>query len=159
MFDFLKKSYRCMAPIDGRVVELSEVPNPVFAEGLAGEGIAIETTGDIVVSPVDGKLTMIFTTNHAFAVTQDNGISILVHIGIDTIALEGEGFERMVEEGQSVKMGEPILKVDREKIQSKGYSLITPVLITNSENVKEIIGNIGGEVSSGEHEVLTYKLK
>lgn len=159
MFGFLKKSFKLVAPVDGKVIPLSEVPDEVFAQKMAGDGVAIETTGDTIKAPADGMLTMIFKTNHAFGLNLENGIEVLVHIGLDTVALEGEGFERLAEEGKFVKAGEPIIKVDRKLITEKGYSLVTPVLITNADKVSEIKGLEGTTVTSGESEVLTYKLK
>ncbi|SKA88794.1 PTS system IIA component, Glc family [Clostridium sp. USBA 49] len=159
MFDFLKKTYKLVAPIDGKVVELSKVPDPVFAEKMAGDGVAIETTGDTIVSPADGKLSMIFKTNHAFGITLKNGIELLVHIGIDTVALDGKGFERIAKEGQEVKAGDPIIKINRKEILDSGYSLITPVLITNVDDVKDISANIGVEVKAGCDEILSFKIK
>lgn len=159
MFGFLKKSYKLIAPIDGKVVDLSSVPDQVFAEKMAGDGIAIETTGNTIVAPADGTISMIFKTNHAFGITLSNGAEILVHIGLDTVALEGAGFERVAQEGQEVKAGDVIIKINREEITSKGYSLITPVLITNMDMFKDISGNIGADVKAGNDEVVTYKAK
>jgi glucose-specific phosphotransferase system IIA component len=159
MFGFFKKNYKLVAPIDGKVIELSKVPDQVFAEKMAGDGIAIEPTGDIIVAPADGKLSMIFKTNHAFGINLSNGAEILVHIGLDTVALEGEGFERIAEEGQDVKAGDPIIKINREELISKGYSLVTPVLITNPDGFKDIVGSIGANVKAGSDEVINYKEK
>lgn len=159
MFGFLKKNYKLVAPVDGKVVDLSQVPDQVFAEKMAGDGVAIETTGDTIVAPADGKVSMIFKTNHAFGITLSNGAEILVHIGLDTVALEGAGFERIAQEGQEVKAGDVIIKINREEITSKGYSLITPVLVTNPDIFKDIEGNIGASVKAGNDEVLTYKAK
>lgn len=159
MFGFLKKNYKLVAPVDGKVVDLSQVPDQVFAEKMAGDGVAIETTGDTIVAPADGKVSMIFKTNHAFGITLSNGAEILVHIGLDTVALEGAGFERIAQEGQEVKAGDVIIKINREEITSKGYSLITPVLVTNPDIFKDIEGNIGTIVKAGNDEVLTYKAK
>ncbi|MCM0647094.1 PTS glucose transporter subunit IIA [Clostridium swellfunianum] len=159
MFGFLKKNYKLVAPVDGKVVDLSQVPDQVFAEKMAGDGVAIETTGDTIVAPADGKVSMIFKTNHAFGITLSNGAEILVHIGLDTVALEGAGFERIAQEGQEVKAGDVIIKINREEITSKGYSLITPVLVTNPDIFKDIEGNIGAIVKAGNDEVLTYKAK
>lgn len=159
MFGFLKKNYKLFAPVDGKVIDLSQVPDQVFAEKMAGDGIAIDPTGNTIVAPADGKISMIFKTNHAFGINLSNGAEILVHIGLDTVALEGAGFERIAEEGQEVKAGDPVIKIDREEIISKGYSLITPVLITNIDNFKDITGNIGVSVKAGSDEVLTYKSK
>ena len=105
---------------------------------MAGDGFAINYTGSTVVAPCDGTLTLIFKTNHAFSITTDNGVELLIHIGLDTVTLNGEGFERLIEEGQKVKAGTPIIKLNRELIESKGISLVTPVLITNVDSVKSI---------------------
>jgi len=159
MFGFFKKSFKLIAPIDGKIIDISEVPDQVFAQKMAGDGVAIDTTGDTVVAPADGNLSMIFKTNHAFGITLSNGAEILVHIGLDTVALEGAGFERVAQEGQDVKAGDIIIKLNRDEIISKGYSLLTPVLITNPDNFKEIEMNIGAQVKAGQDEVLTYKAK
>lgn len=159
MFGFLKKNYKLVAPVDGEVIELSEVPDAVFAQKMAGDGVAIETTGDTIVAPADGKLSMIFKTNHAFGLNLENGAEILVHIGIDTVALEGEGFHRIASEGQFVKAGDPIIKINRDIIVKKGYSLVTPVLITNPDMTSEIKSFVGESVKAGENEILTYKTK
>lgn len=159
MFGFLKKNYKLVAPVEGTVIDLSEVPDQVFAEKMAGDGVAIQPTGNIIVSPADGKLTMIFKTNHAFGIITSEGIEILVHIGVDTVALEGEGFERLAEEGQDVKAGDPIIKINRDEIIKGGYSLVTPVLITNPDNIKELEVKVGTRVRAGEDEVISYKIK
>lgn len=159
MFGFFKKSFKLIAPIDGKILDISEVPDQVFAQKMAGDGVAIDTTGDTVVAPADGNLSMIFKTNHAFGITLSNGAEILVHIGLDTVALEGAGFERIAQEGQDVKAGDVIIKLNRDEIISKGYSLLTPVLITNPDNFKELEMNIGAQVKAGQDEILTYKAK
>lgn len=159
MFGLFKKSFTLVAPVDGKIIDLSEVQDPVFAQKMAGDGVAIETTGDTIVSPAAGKLSFIFKTNHAFGLNLENGAEVLVHIGLDTVALEGEGFERLASEGAIVKAGEPIIKINRALITDKGYSLITPVLITNFDSVSEIKGNTGDIVKAGESEILTYKMK
>lgn len=157
MFGFLKKELKLIAPIDGKTIDLSAVPDPVFAEKMAGDGIAIDSTGDTIVAPCDGTLTLIFKTNHAFAITLDNGIELLVHIGLDTVSLDGQGFERLATEGQKVKAGTPIVKLDREFIEGKGISLITPILITNVDSVKSISPIVGVTAVAGETDILTYK--
>lgn len=159
MFDFLKKSYNLVAPIDGKIIDLSEVPDQVFAERLAGDGVAIDSTGDTIVAPADGKLSLIFRTNHAFGITLNNGVELLVHIGLETVALEGAGFQRIATEGQVVKAGDPIVKINREEILSKGCSLVTPVLITNPDIIKDLKCKVGETVKAGEGEILTYKTK
>ena len=132
MFGLFKKELKLIAPATGKTIDLSQVPDQVFAEKMAGDGVAIEVTGDTIVAPADGELSLVFKTNHAFAMTLSNGIELLVHVGIDTVSLEGEGFERLTEPGQQVKAGTPILKIDRDFILGKGLKLHTPVLITAS---------------------------
>lgn len=159
MFNFFKRNFKLVAPITGIVKDLSEVPDQVFAERMAGDGVAIEPNDDLVVAPAEGTLTMIFKTNHAFAITTSEGIEILVHIGLDTVALQGDGFERIAKEGQEIKAGEPIIRINREEIIKKGYSLVTPLLITNTDNIKDLEVKLGAKVNAGQDEVLTYKLK
>lgn len=157
MFSFFKKGIELLAPVSGNAVDLSQVPDPVFSQKMAGDGLAIEATGDTAVAPCDGTITLIFKTNHAFGMQLDNGIELLIHIGIDTVELNGEGFERLIEEGSKVKAGTPIIKFDKEFIKNKGLSLSTPVLVTNVDVVKEIKPSIGTQVSAGKDIVLTIK--
>lgn len=159
MLEFFKRSYRLVAPVSGKVMDLTTVPDDIFADKMVGDGIAIDSTDDLVVAPADGEVNLIFKTNHAFAMILENDVEILVHIGLDTIGLGGEGFVRLVEEGQKVRTGTPILKIDRNFISSRSYSLITPVVITNHDVVNFIPLNIGNEVKAGNDSVLEYKLK
>jgi len=162
MFNFFKKNQNkevsLVAPITGRTIDLSNVPDKVFAEKLAGDGIAIDPTGDVIVAPADGELTLVFKTMHAFAITLANGAELLIHIGIDTVSLNGEGFQQLVEAGAMVKAGTPIIKIDRDFILSKGLSLITPVLITNMDIVKELNTNVDKDVVAGQNEVISFSL-
>ena len=165
MFGFFKKkkvteekdnTLRLVSAVSGKSIPLSEVPDEVFAQKMAGDGIAIDSTGDTVVAPADGELTLVFKTKHAFALTLDNGIELLVHIGIETVGLNGEGFEQLVEQGTKVKAGTPIIKFDREFIKSKGLSLITPILITNPDSAKSINTIENVETVAGETVVIEY---
>lgn len=163
MFGFLKKNKRnsslsFVAPVTGKTIDLSDIPDPVFAQKMAGDGLGIDSTGDVIVAPCDGDLTLVFKTKHAFAMTLENDIEILVHIGIETVSLNGEGFEQLVEQGTTVKAGTPIIKIDREFIKSKGLSLVTPVLITNPDITKSIDTKIGIDVVAGETTVLEYSI-
>lgn len=126
---------------------------------MAGDGIAIDTTGDTIVAPADGELTLVFKTKHAFALTLENGVELLVHIGIETVGLEGEGFEQLVEQGAKVKAGTPIIKIDRELIKSKGLSLITPILITNPDILGTITPVENIDTIAGETTVIEYTVK
>lgn len=159
MFNFLKKEFNLLAPVDGKSIDLSEVPDEVFSKRMAGDGIAIDATGSTFVAPADGVLTLVFNTNHAYALTLDSGAEILVHIGIDTVELKGEGFIRLKEQGKRVKAGEPIMKVDKQSIESKGYSLITPVLITNIDKFKDVNYVVDKQVKAAKDIIISYLKK
>ena len=147
-----------VAPISGKAIPLSEVPDPVFSEKLAGDGMAILIEGDTVVAPADGEVTLVFKTKHAIAMTLDNGLELLIHVGLDTVSLEGEGFEQLVEQGTRVKAGTPLLKVDKNVILSKGLSLATPVLITNVDAAKSITPVESGDVVAGKTVVVNFEV-
>lgn len=158
MFGFFKKTLTLMAPITGETVNLTSVPDEAFSKKMVGDGIAIKPTGDTVVSPCDGVLSLIMETKHAFAITLDNGVEILVHVGVDTVHLNGAGFTILAEVGQAVKAGTPIIKLDKIALEAAGINLITPVLIANVDYVKEIKGLAGKNVIAGEDVVVEYKL-
>lgn len=166
MFGLFKKkkeenqdnSLRLVAPVNGKSLPLSEVPDPVFAQKMTGDGLAMDPDDDIIVAPADGELTLVFNTKHAFAMTLDNGIELLVHIGIETVSLNGEGFEQLAEAGTKVKAGTPIIKVDREFVKSKNLPLITPVLITNPDILKSITPVENVNTVAGETTILEYTL-
>ena len=101
-----------VAPLSGEIVNIEDVPDVVFAEKIVGDGIAIKPTGNKMVAPVDGTIGKIFETNHAFSIESDSGIELFVHFGIDTVELKGEGFKRIAEEGQRVKVGDPVIEFD-----------------------------------------------
>jgi sugar PTS system EIIA component len=159
MLDIFKKKFELVAPVSGMAIDLSKVPDQVFAQRMAGDGIAIDSTGDVITAPASGLLTLIFRTNHAFGITLDNGIELLVHVGLDTVELEGEGFERIAKQGVRVNVGDPIIRVNRELITSKGCSLITPVLVTNMDKLGSIKTVTDKQVTGGKDVVVTYKLK
>lgn len=159
MFRFLKKNHVLIAPISGKIINLNEVPDEVFAQKISGDGVAIKPTGDIIVAPADGMLTLVFRTNHAFGMKLVNGIEILVHIGIDSVRLQGEGFERIAIEGSKIKVGDPIIKINREFLISKNINLITPVLITNMDKISDLIVETNILVEYGKDHILTYKIK
>jgi PTS system D-glucosamine-specific IIA component/PTS system glucose-specific IIA component len=154
----LNKETKLVAPVTGKTIDLSKVPDEVFSGKLVGDGIAVEPYDDIISAPADGKLILVFNTLHAFAITLDNGLQVLVHIGVDTVALKGEGFEQLTETGAKVKAGTPIIKINRDFILNKGFSLITPVLITNMELVKELKADIDKDVIAGQDQIMTLSL-
>ena len=108
-----------IAPLSGEIVNIEDVPDVVFAEKIVGDGIAIKPTGNKMVAPVDGTIGKIFETNHAFSIESDSGIELFVHFGIDTVELKGEGFKRIAEEGQRVKVGDPVIEFDLPLLEEK----------------------------------------
>lgn len=141
---------------DGRSVSLSEVPDDVFSKKMMGDGFAIILQGDTIVAPANGKISMIFPTGHAFGMSMENGIEILVHIGLDTVSLAGKGFKVLVKENSYVKAGEPIVKIDKNYIEQNGFNTITMVVVTNNNNYDISIQQYG-EVKKGEDIVVMFK--
>jgi len=136
MFGLFKaKKQTIVSPADGDVVDLSEVPDQVFSEKMAGDGIAITPRSNTFVAPISGVVTKIFSTNHAYSIKAKNGLEVLVHIGLDTVALKGEGFERLVEEGATVATGKEIISADLEYIQSQGKNIITPIVLNHDKEL------------------------
>ncbi|AJA46223.1 glucose-specific phosphotransferase enzyme IIA component [Clostridium pasteurianum DSM 525 = ATCC 6013] len=159
MLNIFRDTFQVMSPVNGNIVNLTNVPDRMFSEEIVGKGIAVDPLEDIIRSPIDGKIKLIFDTNHAFVVTSKKGIELLVHIGIDTIELNGEGFKRLVKEGDFVKTGDPIIKINRQEIVNKGYKLTTLVVITNLENVKDVICTRDTCVFGSKNFIMTYKIK
>ena len=150
------KMISVVSPLDGDVIELKEVDDEVFASGVTGKGIAIVPTNNIVVSPVEGTVSVLFPSKHAVGITTNDGVELLVHIGLNTVMLNGEGFTAFVKQGDKVVCGQKLLEFDKEFILSKGYSLQSPVLVTNADQFSDIVMNEIQTVKTGEelYEVL-----
>lgn len=123
-------------PLQGRVVPLAEVPDPTFGQGIMGPGLAIEPTGDTVIAPADGTIGATFDSSHAVALVLGDGTELLIHVGIDTVEMKGDGFQTLVEKGQKVTPGTPLLRFDLAKIRAAGHSAVTPVIVLNNENAR-----------------------
>ena len=152
--DVAAKEVKIYAPLSGEIVNIEDVPDVVFSEKIVGDGVAIRPTGDTIVAPVNGTIGKIFETNHAFSIESDEGVELFVHFGIDTVELKGEGFTRLAEEGQKVKVGEPIIKFDLALLEAKAKSVLTPVVISNMDEITNL-QKLSGEVVKGESVVLT----
>lgn len=139
-----------VAPVTGEVVALDQVPDEAFASKAVGDGLAIRPTDNIVVSPADGTVVKIFNTNHAFCLETDKGAEIVVHMGIDTVALEGQGFKRLVEEGAEVKAGQPILELELDYLNANARSMISPVVVSNSDDYAGLAALASGSVVAGQ---------
>ncbi len=139
-----------LAPITGEVVPLTEVPDEVFAEGMAGDGGAIvpAESGE-AVAPASGTLAKLFEGGHAFGISTEGGVEIIVHLGLDTIQMEGGGFEKLATEGERVEAGQPIVRVNLDAIREAGYEPVSPVVVANSD--EHSVGNLKtGSIEAGE---------
>jgi PTS system glucose-specific IIA component len=148
------------APLNGKVVDITEVPDPVFSQKMMGEGVAIEPTDGHVVSPIDGEVVSLFPTKHAIGLKTKSGLELLIHIGLETVNLNGEGFEGHVQAGDKVKRGDKLISFDLEFIKEKAKSTITPIIITNADEVVENVEKkVAVTATTPETEILTVNLK
>ncbi|MED4841681.1 PTS glucose transporter subunit IIA [Weizmannia sp. CD-2023] len=148
-----------VAPMSGKVVQIEDVPDEVFSQKMIGDGIAIEPDEGVVVSPVDGEIVQFFPTKHAVGLKTKSGLEILIHIGMETVALNGEGFEGFVQQGDRVKAGDKLVSFDLEQIRERAESIISPVVITNFDAVDTLIKTTETSVKRGESVLLTVKMK
>ena len=148
-----------VSPITGDIVALEQVPDEAFASKAVGDGVAVKPTDKIVVAPAAGTVVKIFNTNHAFCLETENGAEIVVHMGIDTVALNGQGFKRLVEEGAEVKAGEPILELDLEFLNANARSMISPVVCSNSDDYSALVIQATGKVVAGQTPLYEIKGK
>lgn len=127
------------APVNGEIIPLEKVEDEVFASGVSGKGVAVKPAEDVIKAPCNGTVTVVFPSKHAVGLKTEEGIDLLLHIGLNTVMLEGRGFESLVKEGEQVAVGTPLIRFDRKVIEESGYSLVSPILVTNPEEVKDII--------------------
>ncbi|MGW1444565.1 N-acetylglucosamine-specific PTS transporter subunit IIBC [Serratia rhizosphaerae] len=146
-----------VAPVSGEVVALDQVPDEAFASKAVGDGVAIRPTDSTVVAPADGTVVKIFNTNHAFCLETDKGVELVVHMGIDTVALNGQGFKRLVEEGAEVKAGEPVLEMDLEFLNANARSMISPVVVSNVDDYAGLDELASGNVVAGQTRLYVIK--
>jgi PTS system D-glucosamine-specific IIC component len=146
-----------VSPLDGKIISITEVPDEVFSQKMMGDGFAIEPSNGELVSPVNGTVTTLFPTKHAVGITAEDGLELLVHFGMDTVNLKGEGFNALVEQGAKVKVGQTILKVNIDEVRTKVPSIITPVVFTNLPEGKTVVINAGTEVKRGQKGIVTIK--
>lgn len=145
-----KKEETLVAPMQGEVLDLVQVQDGMFSEEILGKGVAIKPTEGTVKSPIEGTISALFDSKHAVGITTDSGMEILIHVGIDTVQLDGEGYEYHVEKGQRVTKGDLLLDVDLDFLESKGYDTVTPVVITNATEYGDILNLEGSSVEIGD---------
>ncbi len=151
LFSFLQKStpevpsasvIRCAAgtvlqPVQGRVIPREAIPDQTLASGVLGDGVGIEPADDLVVAPFDGTISSVADSRHAIGI-EANGMEVLIHIGVDTVNMKGDGFTCLVKEGEAVKAGQPLIRFDRARIKAAGFSDTVAVLLTNSDNLEGV---------------------
>ena len=146
-----------LSPIEGKAVSLKQVNDVTFSEEIMGKGAAIIPTVGRAVAPVDGTVSALFETKHAIGLTGDNGVEILIHIGLDTVKLGGKHFTAHVKSGDKVKAGDLLVEFDIEGIKKEGYDVITPVLVTNTHDYKDILSLIDRDVKEKEELIKAVK--
>lgn len=139
-----------VSSLKGRLVELKDVKDEAFSSGALGDGVAIMPAEGALYAPADGTISAFFPTGHAVGLVTDTGIELLMHVGMDTVQLGGKGFQPFAEAGDVVKKGQKLLEFDMKLIQEAGYSLVTPVLVTNSDDYTEVVPSNAEEVQVGE---------
>ena len=163
MFGFLKKKSGkdgrdvIGAPVTGKAIPLSEVNDPTFSEEMLGKGMAVIPAEGKIYAPADGVINMIFDTMHAVSMTTDLGAEILIHVGLDTVKMNGEGFKSHIKSGKHVKKGTLLLEFDLDKVKAAGYDPVTPVLICNSGDYSSVTGVAGRDVYRGDDVIFIEK--
>lgn len=153
MFNLFKKKEKghvIGSPVKGKAVALKEVNDPTFAEEMIGKGAAVIPEEGKIYAPADGEIGMVFDTLHAVSMTTDFGAEVLIHIGLDTVRMKGDGFIGHVKAGDHVKKGDLLLEVDLEKVKAAGYDIITPVLICNTPDYASVEGVEAAHVNAGD---------
>lgn len=162
MFGLFKKNVKensmiLKSPVVGRCFDISEIPDEVFSSKMLGEGIGFESTEGVLYAPFDGEVLQVFPTKHALILKSKEGIEILLHIGIDTVNMKGEGFEAFVEKAQQVKAGDKLLSFDNDLIKAKAKSNLSVLVVTENEIIESVEINLGNVDKN--NEVIIIKLK
>lgn len=161
MFGFFKKKqqeYEMAATADGAVIPMTEASDPVFSSCALGGGVVIRPTGSVVVAPADGKVTATMEgSNHAVGMELESGIEILIHIGVDTVSLKGEGFTALVQSGDTVKKGTELIRFDREALEAKGYCMEIMQIVMDSDTASKVQYRTGMDAKAGETTVANWQ--
>lgn len=150
-----QNKFKVLAPIDGTIIPLENVPDPTFAQGLLGLGVGIEPKeSGYIKAPISGKLIQLFETKHAFVIETPEGLNILTHFGLNTVKLKGEGFEAVAKEGDLVKAGDNIVKYDYDFLKANAESIVTPVVVLEAEDYKLVKPLLSDSCKGGETEII-----
>ncbi|MCD7843178.1 MAG: glucose PTS transporter subunit IIA [Clostridiales bacterium] len=153
----MAEKLKLVAPVDGQCVDLAQVPDDTFSAKVLGDGVAFVYDGNTVYAPAAGEITLVAETNHAVAIHTTGGLDLLLHVGLDTVNLGGKGLEMLVKMGQQVKVGTPLIRIDRAFMKKKGVNLITPMVLTNGDEVNFTITGVGSSVKQGQTTVVEYE--
>lgn len=145
------------APVNGTCIPLDQVKDKVFASKMMGDGVGFQYEGDTVYAPMDGKIMMVANTKHAVGMMGDNGVEVLIHVGLDTVNLNGQGLEVLVKQNQSVKKGTAMIKIDRGFMKEKEIDLTTPMVITNGADYTISKLHEGEAVTTGDCVIISEK--
>ncbi|QCI26608.1 PTS glucose transporter subunit IIA [Buchnera aphidicola (Thelaxes californica)] len=148
-----KKTVKIIAPLSGKIINIEDVPDAVFADKIVGDGIAIVPTGNTIVSPVNGEIKKVFNTLHAISIKSNEGIELFIHFGIDTVKLKGKGFCNIIQEKKTVKKGDILISFDLEFLKKQAKSVITPIIISNIEQLKKL-EKMSGVVIAGKTTIM-----
>mgnify|MGYP002767098752 FL=1 len=160
MFDFLKKKDKGIeigSPVKGKAVPISQVSDPTFGEEILGKGVAIQPEEGKIYAPADGTIEMLFDTKHAVSMTTTEGVELLVHIGLDTVALKGEHFTAHKGNGDAVKKGDLLISVDLEAVKAAGYDVITPMVVCNTPDYQTVEAVTDTAVNPGDTVLILKK--
>lgn len=155
----MKEQLTLLAPLSGRLMPLKEVPDQVFAQGIVGQGFAIEPSEGRLVAPVAGRVLQVFPGGHAVVLGGPHGLEIILHIGLDTVELSGQGFRQLCADGQAVRAGDTLVEFDPASISGSGRSTVSPCVIANSELIAGLELAVAGQVRAGADAAVRLKLK
>lgn len=160
MFGFgkKKKNITIVAPMTGKAVALEQVPDPAFAQKIIGDGIAIEPSQGLLIAPFDGHVVHLIDSKHSLVLGHESGLELLVHIGVNTVSLEGKPFTTHVKSGDKFKQGDKLIEFDMEAIKAAGLPVITPIIVANGDVVQELKVNEGA-VTAGSGSLMEIKMK
>ena len=147
---FFGQSKTVLAPIRGKVLAQADIPDETFAQGILGPGCGIEPTGKTVYAPFDGTVNQVASTLHAVGLTSEDGIEILIHVGMDTVEMQGKGFKALVKEGDKVKKGQPLIRFELDAIKAEGYPVTTPLIVCNTDEYASVTPKASGTVKQGD---------
>ncbi|WP_445486820.1 PTS sugar transporter subunit IIA [Niallia sp. 03133] len=128
-----------LQPLEGKLLAIEEVPDPVFSQKMMGDGFAIDPANGILIAPFDGEVISVFPTKHAISLSSSTGKELLIHVGLDTVTLKGEGFTTFVKEGDKIKQGQKLMEIDFDSIKTKVPSIITPIVFTNLQENEKVM--------------------